>query len=198
VRSYEEATWPAADYGCPAPGTLYAQGEVSGWIIEIEHEGDVYEFHADAGDVSGDTLVNCTRNRALLEDAVNIVELAGLRATTKIEMRRLNAGGTYDLKNTVTDPAQIDAIVDGIDVPVILSAATACTPVFEMTFFTPSGDQTFRTICGANTRMLRGDQSFWGGMDAAVPREFGSIIGPYFSDEPLPVPPTASPTATGQ
>jgi hypothetical protein len=157
----------------------------------LEANGKLYEYHTDG---SGDTLINCTENIAQLASAINIVELAGLRSTTEIEMRRRDATGAYILKSIVTTPAEITSIVDALDTPVLPVPAANCLAVFQVVFVTPAGNQTIGTICGRNSRLIRGDQSFWAGQDADAPAEFSSSIGPYFSDEPLPVLPTAPPS----
>jgi hypothetical protein len=137
-------------------------------------------------DSSGDVLINCTVNRQLMGGAVNIVDLANIRYATQIEMRRRDGTGEFVLKRTVTEPSEIAAIIATLDVPLQLHEATSCTEVFRLVFVTSTGNQTLGTICGVNNRLIRGDQAFWGGQDADAPASFGAIIGPYFSDEPLP------------
>lgn len=145
--------------------------------------GDSYEYHTDD---SGEVLVNCTENREIERQAINIVGLANLRTTTAIEMRRRDGTGEFVLKNTVTDPTVIKTIVDVLDVPVLPEPAATCTEVFRLVFVTSTGDQTIGAICGGNSRLIRGEQPFWQGQDAEAPPEFSALIGPYFSDEPLP------------
>lgn len=154
----------------------------------LEAGGESFEYHVDE---ATERTVNCTESLAQLASAVNIVELAGLRSTTEIEMRRRDATGAYALKTTVTDPARIKVIVDTLDVPVLPGPAASCLAIFQLVFVTPAGNQAISTICGGNTRLIRGDQSFWQGQDANAPPEFSTAIGPYFSDEPLPALPEA-------
>lgn len=163
----------------------------NGWAVTLEADGKSFEYHTDE---SGETAINCTDNLAQLANAINVVELARLRSATEIEMRRRDGTGEYVLKTTVTEADAIRAIVDTLDVPVLPGPAASCRTVFQLVFVTPSGNQTIGTICGGNSRLIRGDQSFWGGQDANAPPEFSSIIGPYFSDEPLPAIPTAVPS----
>ncbi len=182
---FEEGAWPSAAFGCPAPGQLYAQVAVTGWELVLLANGESYEYHTDE---NGEVVVNCTKNRQLAEGAVNIVERAELRTTTAIEMRRFEAG-QYVLKATVTDPEEINTIVDTLDVLLFPEPAASCTEIFRLTFSTANGPQTIGTICGGNTRLIRGGQSFWVGQDAEAPPEFSSAIGPYFARDPVPVPP---------
>ncbi len=183
-------TWPSSALGCPAPGTFYLQVVTSGWIVLLESGGNSFEYHTDD---PGKTLINCTENNARMANSINIVELAGLRSTTEIEMRRRDATGEYALKSTVTDPAEIKAIVDALDAPVLPGVADTCRAVFQVVFVTPDGNQTIGTICGGNSRLIRGDQAFWAGQDANAPSEFSSVIGPHFANESLPAIPTAVP-----
>jgi len=149
--------------------------------------GETYEYHTDE---PGDVLVNCTANREIERNTINIVSRADLRTTTLIEMRRRSATGSFDLKSTISDPVAIKSIVDVLDVPMLLGPAATCTEVFRLVFITASGNQTIGAICGGNSRLIRGDQAFWAGRDAQAPKEFSSLIGPYFADEPLPTLPS--------
>lgn len=183
ITSYSQSSWPTSALDCPGFGVTYSDGTISGWIVNLEVDGSPYEYHVSE---SGDTLVNCTENRALMASAVNIVELAGLRTATKIEMSRLTATGEYDLKATITVASEITSIVDTIDLLMLPGPAEDCQPSFQLVFFTPSGDQTIQTICRGNVQLIRGDQAFWAGQDALAPTEFGSVIGPYFSGDQIP------------
>lgn len=183
ITGYEPATWPNSAYGCPLPGELYLQVIVSGWSVSLTAPGNNYEYHTDE---DGTVLVNCTENREIERQSINVVGLANLRSATSIEMRRRDATGAFVLKSTVTEPSEITAILDVLDVPVVRGTRASCTEVFQLIFITPTGNQTLGTICGGNSRLIRGDQSFWEGQDADAPPEFGTLIGPYFADEPLP------------
>lgn len=169
------------------PGTVYLPAEVSGWNVKMSANGQSYEYHTDE---SGDVLINCTENRDIERRTMNIVSRGDLRSTTLIEMRRRDGTGQFALKSTVTESSEIKAIVDALDVPVLLGPAASCIEVFRLVFVTSSGNHTIGTICGGNSRLIRGDQEFWAGQDANAPVEFGAIIGPYFSDEPIPVIPS--------
>lgn len=191
ITGYEQSTWPSSAYGCPAPGAFYLQVVSSGWTVTLEADEKSYEYHTDE---SGDALINCTENNARMASAINVVELAGLRSTTAIEMRRRDGTGEYVLKSTVSTASEINAIVDTLDAPVLPGPAATCQAIFQVVFVMPAGNQTIGTICGGNSRLIRGDQAFWAGRDANAPPEFSTIIGPYFSDEPLPLIPTALPS----
>lgn len=191
IDSFEESSWPSAAYGCPAPGQLYAQVVVTGWILQLNASGEIYEYHTDE---NGDTVVNCTLNNELAASAVNIVERANLRTTTQIEMRRRDGTGEFVLKSTVTNPDEIDAIIDTLDLLVLPGPADDCIEVFRLVFATADGPQTIGTICGGNSRLIRGGQSFWAEQDAEAPPEFNAIIGPYFATDPPPGFPTPVPS----
>ncbi len=187
IIDYDRGDWPSSAYGCPLPGTVYLPVVVTGWSIKLLAQDKTYEYHTDS---SGDVLVNCTENRDLERQTFNLVSAGDLRSTTKIEFRRRNIDGEFVLKSTVDDPNKIEEIVDVLDVPMLRGPAATCTEIFRLIFFTPTGNQTVGTICGGNTRLIRGDGDFWQGQDAEAPPEFSTLIGPYFADDPFPTLPS--------
>jgi hypothetical protein len=42
----ESIVWPNAALGCPQPGQTYAQALVPGYVVEFEHDGRTYSYHA--------------------------------------------------------------------------------------------------------------------------------------------------------
>jgi hypothetical protein len=42
-----EVVWPDSSLGCPQPGTVYTQVLTSGFLIHLEADGKIYEYHAD-------------------------------------------------------------------------------------------------------------------------------------------------------
>lgn len=46
VVSATAVTWPNAGLGCPEPDAMYAQALVKGALVELEHDGRVYRYHA--------------------------------------------------------------------------------------------------------------------------------------------------------
>lgn len=54
VQKVEAATFNDTSLGCPQPGRMYAQVITPGWIIELELNGTVYEYHA-----TGQNAVRC-------------------------------------------------------------------------------------------------------------------------------------------
>ena len=188
--AYEQDTWPAADLGCPAPGAFYAQVRTGGWVFILDINGVQNEVHTGE---SVAVIVNCTANRELMASAINVVDLAGLRSTREIEVGRRNSEGTFSLVATVTDPEVIQRLVDSLDLPISTNPEASCSPVFELVFITDGSRQPVEAICGGNTRLIRGGQSFWTGQDGTAPREFANLVGPLVSDLPIPTLPTASP-----
>lgn len=53
------SSWPDAGLGCPRRGEQYAQVVTAGFVIELEHDGEVYTYHA-----SPDRVVLCDRAAA--------------------------------------------------------------------------------------------------------------------------------------
>lgn len=191
LNSYTPMTWPSGAMGCPEPGYFYTQSEVQGWILAIQFENTVYEYHTDA---SGEALANCNVNNELVNGAVNIAEALGLRGATAVEIRQVNSSGDYVRVALVDVQEEIDGLVDILDGPVLLTEAASCRPVYEMVFSTPSRDHSLFTICsGGFNRLVRGDHAVFNGMDATVSIEFGRTIGPLVSTYSLPPLPTAAP-----
>ncbi|HSM70960.1 MAG TPA: hypothetical protein VK851_05405 [Anaerolineales bacterium] len=42
-----EVTWPDSSLGCPQPGVEYAQVLTEGFLINLEANGNIHEYHAD-------------------------------------------------------------------------------------------------------------------------------------------------------
>lgn len=47
VIATQTITWPNSALGCPAPGKVYAQGNVPGYRITIATNGQQYTYHTD-------------------------------------------------------------------------------------------------------------------------------------------------------
>jgi len=43
----EEVTWPDASLGCPQEGMMYAQVETDGFIVGLEANDNLFEYHTD-------------------------------------------------------------------------------------------------------------------------------------------------------
>jgi hypothetical protein len=42
------ATWPDSSLGCPQPGMAYSQVLTPGYLIQLQADNRVYEYHTDA------------------------------------------------------------------------------------------------------------------------------------------------------
>lgn len=47
----ESIDWPNGAMGCPEPGEKYTQAIVPGYVVEFEHEGRIYAYHASKHNV---------------------------------------------------------------------------------------------------------------------------------------------------
>ena len=47
VISVESRLWPDASLGCPQPGMQYAQATVPGYLLQLEANGQEFEYHSD-------------------------------------------------------------------------------------------------------------------------------------------------------
>jgi hypothetical protein len=48
ILAIRQVVWPDGGLGCPAPGVEYSLAEVDGFLVELEHGGQRYEYHGDA------------------------------------------------------------------------------------------------------------------------------------------------------
>ena len=62
VVSAEQMLWPDSSLGCPMDGMMYTQAIVSGYLIELEANGNSYELHTD----TGNKVILCTVNNEKL------------------------------------------------------------------------------------------------------------------------------------
>lgn len=46
-----KVTWPDSSLGCPQPGTAYTQALIDGFLIRLETDGELYEYHTNTNDV---------------------------------------------------------------------------------------------------------------------------------------------------
>ncbi|WP_026369158.1 hypothetical protein [Kallotenue papyrolyticum] len=49
VIDAEAVEWPDSSLGCPQPGMMYMQVITPGYRVVLEHGGQRYTFHTDAG-----------------------------------------------------------------------------------------------------------------------------------------------------
>lgn len=46
VARAESIVWPNGAMGCEQPGQMYTQATVPGYVVELEHGGKTYSYHA--------------------------------------------------------------------------------------------------------------------------------------------------------
>ena len=46
VVQIQEVTWRDGSLGCPQPGMFYTQALVNGTLLQLEHEGIIYQYHS--------------------------------------------------------------------------------------------------------------------------------------------------------
>ena len=47
VIEAKPVTWPDASLGCSQPGVMYAQVQTAGYLIKLEANSWIYEYHTD-------------------------------------------------------------------------------------------------------------------------------------------------------
>jgi hypothetical protein len=47
LEDAKEVIWPDASLGCPQPGMMYAQIQTAGYLIKLETNNKIYEYHTD-------------------------------------------------------------------------------------------------------------------------------------------------------
>jgi len=50
VLEARAVVWPDASLGCPQPGIVYAQVQTAGYLIQLEANSEIYEYHMDTGE----------------------------------------------------------------------------------------------------------------------------------------------------
>lgn len=182
--SYERATWPDQSLDCPEPGVAYSQVETPGWRIIIDDRGTQIEFHSDE---SAGILINCTEREAALEGTVNVFELEGLEGTTLIEFERFDfEEQVYNKINEESAEQEIQDFLTVLDTPIETNTSDGCQAVFRLIFHTPDGEVPIETICGSNTRMVRGPATGWNSEDGIAPTQLGTLVGRYIPDSGIP------------
>ena len=48
ILEAKDVVWPNSSLGCPQPGTTYTQVLTDGFLIRLEVDGNIYEYHTDA------------------------------------------------------------------------------------------------------------------------------------------------------
>ena len=189
VVSVNAAQWDTVALGCPEPGVYYdTQGAPFFGVAYVLSDGaNSWEYHTNADDTvtvrcnglelrSGTTTVNITRE-------ANLRESSGLTL-----MRRNFSNNVFEEDDPIT-PADLDRIVDILDVDTALSPAAGCTTVFRLDFETPGGTREVEFICEENFKDFN---IIWQGIMGRAPI-LGNIIGPYLTGDPIPSLPTAIP-----
>jgi hypothetical protein len=49
IASAQAVSWPDSSLGCPQPGMAYSQVVTPGYLIQLEANGKMYEYHAGRG-----------------------------------------------------------------------------------------------------------------------------------------------------
>jgi hypothetical protein len=49
IVSYEETVWNDGSLGCPQPGMMYTQALVPGYQVQLEVDGELYNYHGANG-----------------------------------------------------------------------------------------------------------------------------------------------------
>ena len=165
----QELANPAATY-CSEQGFTYEtrkddQGNAYGvCVFDDGTECDAWAYFR--GDCGADKAKNL---------ALNVVEVAGLDNTVKIDVYRLiSPDGEADLSKpifSITDPEDIQALITPLDATLPLTPPNRCPPVYQLDFQSKDGKtQSFKlAICG-----LYGSQDYWKGLVIRTPEAFNA------------------------
>jgi len=120
--------------------------------------------------------------------SINLTMTAGLEDTQAIEILALPEPGQQAQKPeqvvaVITEPKDIHRIVEALDSSLQLVPRALCLERYRLRFQRPEGEAvTFGYSCDAGGVFLRGDQSFWRGMEVVPPEDFQELIGGYLRD----------------
>ena len=120
--------------------------------------------------------------------SINLVDAAGLADTQAIEILALPEPGQQAevlerLVAVITEPEDVRRIVAALDTRMQLAPRALCLERYRLRFQRPEGEVvTFGYFCDGGGVFLRGDQSFWRGMEVVPPEDFQELIGGYLRD----------------
>ena len=112
--------------------------------------------------------------------SINVVELAGLRDTTEIEILEFAMADVtgFAHRATITDPGVIATIVSALDVDIQLGPRARCPTTYVVRFKLADGSAVDLGYgCGTEAlSILRGEQDLWQTMDGQAPDRFSVLI----------------------
>jgi putative hemolysin len=125
------------------------------------------------------------------DERINVVELAGLKDTTEIQILEFAMASVseYGHRLTISDAGTIARIVAALDVDLELGPRVRCPAVYVLRFQLAGGSAVeFGYGCDAeNPTFLRGNQGYWQGMDGQVPDGFNALIQEQLAAAPQQV-----------
>ena len=189
LLEYEPVEWRTSLLGCPGSldleaGETYSAAVTPGWRVLISYNDDTYEYHTDR---AGDRIVTCDEHAPPGPETVNVAGAAGLAATERVEIARLDPGiGAYRPVGIVEDPDEISMFVELLDLDMPLKPREECEPVMQVDYVSGDRTETFWFWCAGDVHVLQGEQAFWGGRRGVTPAEFSKLIGPYAAMMPMP------------
>jgi putative hemolysin len=111
---------------------------------------------------------------------INVVELAGLRDTTEIQILEFAMADVSGLaqRATISDAGVIARLVAALDVDIPLDPRARCPTTYVVRFVLSDGSVVDLGYgCGAEAiQILRGEQGFWQGLDGRAPDGFSVLI----------------------
>ena len=137
------------------------------WEGDIDAQGEVVIRPFDVGEETA---------------VINLVDLADLRSTTRIEICELD-WACYTPLLTINDTETITALVDALDTDLPLVTHAQCPAVYQIRFVLADDEShTFGYTCEMKTPVfLRGSQDFWNGQDGIAPDAFNEILLPLLT-----------------
>lgn len=112
VVSTEEVEWSDSSLGCPQPDQMYMQMITPGYLIVLESDGDVFEYHS-ATDPEG-PLVQCTEDEPSEAETQSAADVAPAGENQDEPLVRLIERATEDLMQ-VTSAAADEIIVVSVE-----------------------------------------------------------------------------------
>ena len=124
-----------------------------------------------------------------VEEIINLVSLANLDQTTRIDVLRREDGDDCTSANcvdlfSITDEEAIHSLVEALDRDLYLRSRDQCPALYTLVFHLTDGRQhEIGYACEMTSpSFLRGGQIYWKGRDVIAPDSFNRVISAYLTD----------------
>jgi putative hemolysin len=177
------------EVGLPNPASVNCEDQGGRLEMRQEEGGGTYGVcvFSDGSECEEWALFNKTCEPGMYDEAeggmnmVNLVEEASLRDAIALDVYKLNfetSDEPYSPLLTIDDPAELELLIDALDVNIHPGPGLLCAPIYKLYFrFVDGGMEEFDYSCGEGEgTFLRGDQAYMAGGDFIPPTAFNEAM----------------------